>query len=117
MKKILILIACLSAFACAPQKREYMPEEIEGAKQVRVLKVEPQAQCKEIHAVVAVDGGGCGSFGSPGTYQGAINDLKVRSFKLGGNVAIIDHIKERGMLGDCFDQSVTISARVLSCSN
>ena len=59
-----------------------------------VSKQEPPPEAQRIADVQAVDGSGCGIFGTAGSYEGALSKLRARARALGADFVQLTSVKE-----------------------
>jgi hypothetical protein len=91
--------------ACASQPIVLDP----GATAVKVAKSDPTDNFEEVGPVSGFHGQGCGAFGSLGTYEGAVTDLKNNAHRMQGNYVQIFTITEPHLRGGCFDNVYKLS--------
>jgi hypothetical protein len=94
------IIACTLIFACACSARSL----IEGAQTVRLLPSEPKSECKYLGDVIGKQTGGS-LHSAAAVAQGAVNDLKNKTYKLGGNAVYMLDSKATSSGGALFGTS------------
>jgi hypothetical protein len=62
--------------------------------ELRINKASPPAGAQPLGPLRAVDGSGCGMFGTPGTYAGALAKLRARAEALGADYIELTLVKE-----------------------
>jgi hypothetical protein len=62
--------------------------------ELRIDKASPPAGAQPLGQLRAVDGSGCGMFGTPGTYAGALAKLRARAEALGADYIELTLVKE-----------------------
>jgi S1-C subfamily serine protease len=88
-----------------------------NASDVRTGKADPSGSTKELDPVTGADGGGCGLYGSRGTYDRAYIRLKNNAAALGANYVQIYSISEPHLSGGCFVNVFTISGMAYKISS
>lgn len=109
MKKTLILAAVVFLSACGATNLK------KGAEAVRILPVSPQGtQCKYLGDITGKQTGAIQHSAST-VARGAMNDLKNKTYKLGGNaVYILNSNASGGLLGA--EPSHSIMGIAYNCS-
>jgi hypothetical protein len=108
-KKIFVAIffLCLVLlFGC--HKRRLAPP-VPGAEKVTIGKGDPADNYADIGPVSGAHGKGCGGFGTTGTYEGAIRNLKDNAARMGADYVQIFTINQPHLSGNCFDNLYSIS--------
>jgi hypothetical protein len=102
---VLIFIAVFLVTGCASTQVNLT----NAGKKVKVGKSDPADNYSELGPVTAVNGSGCGAFGSRGTYDGAVATLKNKGANMGGDYIQIFTLTEPHFRPGCFDNEYKIS--------
>lgn len=78
------------------------------ATSVQVGSNSPESGYTQIGPISAKNGGGCGLYGSQGTYAGAINSLRNQAAEMGADYVQIISQEGEHMIGLCLDRAYTI---------
>lgn len=97
------VIVLLAGCASTPPKLSQM-----GAS-VRVAKNDPPEAYVEVGSITGTSGSGCGLYGTRGTYDGAVVDLKNKAGGLRADYVQIFTLTEPHVRHACFDNTYTIS--------
>jgi hypothetical protein len=105
MRQFLFSVLVLGLSACASPNVVLDP----GANAVKVAKSDPSDNFEEVGPVSGSHGEGCGAFGYPGTYEGAVTDIKNNAHKMQANYVQIFTIVEPHFRPGCFDNLYKLS--------
>ena len=100
---ILLLTGLL--FGCAASA----PPIQGGANAVRVAKSDPGPGYEELGPLSGENGGGCGLYGTVGTYEGAVAELKNKANAMGADYVQIVNVREPYKAGICRVNTFTVS--------
>jgi len=103
---VAVLVGSVLAAGCAASRVEVVPE----ASRVRVGSQAPSGDAEQIGAVTAQHGGGCGLYGSRGTYEGAFSALRNKAAQLGADYVQIVRVREPRLEGACMNQAFVIDS-------
>jgi hypothetical protein len=101
--RIAVLILPLSGCATSPVQLD------PGAQAVKVAKSDPTDNFQELGPVSGYNGQGCGLYGSLGTYEGAVTNLKNKAHAMGADFVQIFTINEPSSEPLCWDNQYTLS--------
>jgi hypothetical protein len=104
-KWLILLLVCFVLVSCVAAPIPLSPE----ASQVRIGKSDAGEGYLEVGAITATHGGGCGAYGSRGTYEGAYAILKNKAATLGADYVQIFTMSEPHPTGGCFVNAYTIT--------
>ena len=104
-KPLIPLFVCFILVGCVAEPIPLNP----AAFQIRIGKSDPGEGYIEVGPVTATHGGGCGGFGSRGTYEGAYAILKNKAATLGADYVQIYTVSEPHPAGGCFVNAYTIT--------
>jgi len=76
---------------------------------IRVDRAAPPASARVLRELKAVDGHGCGIFGTLGTYEGAIALLREQARALGADYVHITNVKEPAATHECVEKAYTVT--------
>lgn len=79
-----------------------------AATKVQVGSSSPGAGYTQVGAISAKNGGGCGLYGSQGSYAGAMNDLRNQAADMGADYVQVISQEGEHMTGMCLDRAYTI---------
>jgi hypothetical protein len=79
-----------------------------SADSVRVDKGPPGPGAQPIRALRAVDGHGCGLFGTLGTYEGASANLRDQARAIGADYVQVTEVKEPHASRECVEKEYTL---------
>jgi hypothetical protein len=82
--------------------------EADSAHAIRVDRTAPPAGARLLRELKAVDGHGCGIFGTLGTYEGALAILRGQARALGANYVHITDMKEPAATRECVEKAYTL---------
>jgi hypothetical protein len=100
---------CFGLLACASTPVPMTPE----AEHVQVGRSDPTDNYELIGPITAYDGNGCGLYGRRGTYENAINALRVKAVSMGADYVSITKITEPHLANpNCFANPYVISGMV-----
>src|SRR5258706_8085070 len=102
----LSVFVALVSVACA---RAPLATLSPGADAVRVARNDPGDNYQQLGSITARDGRGCGGFGTRGTFEGAVIDLRNRAYEMGADHVQIFTLREPHRVGDCFRNEYVIS--------
>ena len=105
MRTLRIAVLILPLSGCATSPIQLDP----GAQAVKVAKSDPTDNFQEIGPVSGYNGQGCGLYGSLGTYEGAVTDLKNNAHAMGADFVQIFTINEPSSEPLCWDNQYTLS--------
>lgn len=97
MKRLVVVLSALLLTSCAAAMINLTPD----GGHVRTGKNDPGPGEVEIGPVAGSQGGGCGGFGTIGTYKGAYNDLRNKAARMGANYVRIDLVQPPHAGGGC----------------
>lgn len=113
MKKIGLLIVLLQIVGCSAITLE------PGAEKVRIVRTEPGKECEYLGEVTGDQGGWLtgGLTSNANLETGALNDLKNKAAKMGGNLVLIitDRAGSTSYKGDSRQTNVVITGSVYRC--
>ena len=97
----LVVAGILSGCAGTPA-----PKAVES---IHVDREAPPTGATQLQSLTAVDGEGCGMFGTPGTYEGALKKLRKSAKSLGADYVQITHVKEPYADHQCAHRVYTVT--------
>jgi hypothetical protein len=80
-----------------------------SADPIRVEKDAPPSGARALGELSAVDGKGCGLFGTLGSYDGAVAKLRARANALGADYVQITQVKEPQPNHECVEKEYAIT--------
>lgn len=80
--------------------------QVEGA--IPVDRAPPPAGARVLRELKAVDGHGCGIFGTLGTYEGAVALLREQARALGADYVRVTDVKEPAATHECVEKAFTV---------
>jgi hypothetical protein len=95
---------CLALAGCASSTPE--PQTPEG---IRVDRAPPPPGARKVRDLKAVDGHGCGIFGTLGTYEGAVDDLRAQARAVGADYVQVTDVKEPAATRECVEKAFTVT--------
>jgi hypothetical protein len=95
---VLVSALALAWYGCAAE----IPQLTPGAQRLRTGKSDPDPSMRELGQIEAVNGSGCGGFGTRGTYEGALNELKNRGAAMHADYVEIFTVTEPHAAPNCF---------------
>lgn len=101
---LLVLALWASVVGCAKS----IPEA-ESAHAIRVERAAPPAGARMLRELKAVDGHGCGIFGTLGTYEGAVALLREQARAIGSDYVRITDVKEPAATHECVEKAYTLT--------
>ena len=104
-------VVTFALFACSVSTQQLSP----AAQNVQVTKAEPPPGFVEVGPIEAVSGGGCGMYGSRGTYEDAYNILRNKAAEMGANHVRMDAQEPPHYEGGCQNQAFVIRGVAFRC--
>ena len=104
MRMVRPALLCLVLAGCAASTPE---PQTPGA--IRVDRAPPPARARKLRELKAVDGHGCGIFGTLGTYEGAVTKLRDQARALGADYVQVTDVKEPAATHECVEKAFTVS--------
>ncbi|HEX5100882.1 MAG TPA: hypothetical protein VFV94_15330 [Polyangiaceae bacterium] len=95
---------CFSLAACSTSTPEPQAPET-----IRVDKGPPPTGARKLRELKAVDGHGCGIFGTLGTYAGAVAKLREQARALGADYVTVTDVKEPAATRECVEKAFTVT--------
>ncbi len=103
-------LVALLIVGCSAAQVAVAPDSVN----VRTGAQPPTGAYREVGAVTATHGGGCGLYGSRGSYEGAYTLLRNKAARLGANYVQILRITEPHLEGICAHRAYTIDGLAYS---
>jgi len=100
-----LLIAVLATWLVGCAKS--VPEA-QSPEPIRVDRAAPPMGARKLRELKAVDGHGCGIFGTLGTYEGAVALLREQARALGADYVRITDVKEPAATHSCVEKEYTV---------
>jgi len=104
-KQLILLLSLLILVSCVAKPVPLGNQ----ALQIRTGKFDPGEEYVEVGPITATHGGGCGIYGSTGSYEGAYALLKNKATTLGADYVQIYKIVEPHSEIGCFHKAYTIT--------
>ena len=108
MRKYTLFILVMAALAMGCVAKASVPKMSPRAQVVRTGKGDPGPGMHEVGPVEASNGSGCGGFGTEGSYEGALAELKNRAAALGADYVQIFTMEGPYLSGKCRENAFVI---------
>jgi hypothetical protein len=104
----IILLAAFGQTGCGVRGSAATRSPIDQAMHVQVRRAPPPHEARALGPLEGWDGSGCGAFGDRGTFQGALNRLRVNAAAIGADYVELVSLTEPHREPFCYDQTFII---------
>jgi len=93
----IVVLAVLASCRATP------PAATGGVRPIAVAKADPPPGARSLGAIEVVSGHGCGLYGTNGSYEAAVAELRGETEARGGDYVRVTRVIEPHVEGGCYD--------------